>query len=545
MKKLSILAVLALTLAAPVLALEVNQPEIQSVGNEVIQFENYTGPHKTIDSIESIEAIGKGLGSSVSRSVTTQGTFNLNGKYSIIHAVDTSTAQKLDADILVLSENASVDHITNLRRIIASYLTSAYGYSAKDASTIATFVTIYNAVYRGRMDVFKDRYKDVVVQNLTADKCGLSTKWNEWPGKSQIVIPLSDLNGGLSTVDTTTITDKEVIDSMREDDDRGIDDRKEMVDLKEREAEEAEKKAEDAQKKADDAQKKADDAKKTSDDAQKKADDAQKAADEKKKDAESSPDDEKKQKEAEDAQKKADEAQQEADQAKEKADEAQKEADEAQKEADEAQEKADQKNEEAQEDREGIAQDQKEVIEKTAQSSQAEEVSTVIGLTSTSGTYSQMVKIDGNRGTLVKGSPVTVIRGKTILSAGSVSITDSTGKSVSSPAYMAVCGTNSGNGEVKLCLLDSENMEIQAESNEVLADNSVLVQNGSDYYCVIRDGESYVVAKYDAKLKLQQKSPVPVAPETPITVTAKGLVVTAPNGRPLLLKALDLTQVTE
>lgn len=531
MKKAILLPLVALSTIFALTALEVNQSEIQSVSSESIQFENYTGPHKTVDTLEAIRAIGTGLGKPVSRSVSTSATFNLNGKYSVIHAVDSTTKEKLDADILIIGSDATVDHIKNLRQIIASYLTAAYGYSEKDAATIATFVTVYNAVYRGRMQVFTERYKTVVTDNLTQSKCGLSTKWNEWPGQSQIVIPLSDLSGGLSTVDTSTISDREVIDSMREEDDRGIDERKEMVELKEREAEEAEKKAETAQQKADDAQKRADEA-------QKKADTARSTAEEKKQQAAQNPTDSTKQKEAEEAQKKADEAQKEADQAQE-------EADEAQEEADEAQDKADQKNEEAAQEREDIAQDQKEVIERTTAASATPQQTTVIGLTSTSGTYSQMVKVDAANGRLVKGSPVTVIRGKTILPAGNVNITDTTGKTVSSAAYMAVCGSASGSGTVKLCLLDSDNMEIQAESSETLADNSVLVQNGSDYYCVIQSGDSYVIGKYNASLKLQKSSTVAVSPETPITVTQKGLVVTAPNGAPVLLNAADLSQVKQ
>ena len=84
-----------------------------------------------------------------------------------------------------------MDHIDNLRRIIAAYLESAYGYSRQDSQTLAVFVTVYNAVYRGKLDVFKQKYKTVVTKNLTANKAGLALNYAEWPGKTQIVIPLS------------------------------------------------------------------------------------------------------------------------------------------------------------------------------------------------------------------------------------------------------------------------------------------------------------------------------------------------------------------
>ena len=173
-------AALSLTAMFSAAALGVDENEIRVTGDVgTIQFENYTGPHTVIETADAITEIGRGLGRQVSRSVTKEGSFNLNGKYSIIHAIDENEKGKFDADILILNPNASVDHIKNLRRIIAGYLQAAYGYNSSDATTIATFVTVYNAVYRQKLDVFQDRYKTVVTKNLTKEKCGLSTKWNE------------------------------------------------------------------------------------------------------------------------------------------------------------------------------------------------------------------------------------------------------------------------------------------------------------------------------------------------------------------------------
>ncbi len=50
-----------------------------------------------------------------------------------------------------------------------------------------------------------------------------------------MVIPLmTGSAGSLSAVDTTSITDENVIGEMRQQDDMGLGDRREMVDLKER-----------------------------------------------------------------------------------------------------------------------------------------------------------------------------------------------------------------------------------------------------------------------------------------------------------------------
>ena len=100
-------------------------------------------------------------------------------------------------------------------------------------------------------------YKDVVVKNLSSNNCGLSVNYKDWPGNSQIVIPLFDIkDGGLSTVDTSVISDSQVVKHMQYDDDKNIESRKDMVDLKEREAEKASEKAQESQKNAVQEQKK-------------------------------------------------------------------------------------------------------------------------------------------------------------------------------------------------------------------------------------------------------------------------------------------------
>lgn len=575
MNKTAALAVLAVALlSSTAAALEVDRTEIRRTNGEIVEFQNYNGPHAIVESASSITAIGNSLGRQVSSNVNKPGSYNANGKYSVIHAYDASETGKYDADIIFINANASVDHIRNLRRIIAGYLTSAYGYSASDASTLATFVTVYNAVYRGQLDVFKARYKNAVTKNLTAADCGLSTRWSDWPGHSQIVIPLFDLNSDLSSVDTSVISDGKVVDSMREQDDRGVDERKNLVDLKEREAEKyaekaqqeqdkaddarktadtAQKKADDAQKDADTAQKKADTAQKTADNAKKNADTAQKKADDAKKAAKEDPDNKTKQqaattaqknadnakKTADNAQKTADNAQKTADNAQKKADEAQKTADSAKKTADDAQKTADstktvadKKQSEAQKERTEIAKDQQKVLLDAL--ANADNKNSVIGLKLVDKELSGMVKVDTTTGEVTRESPVTVIRGRTIYPVSSAGSDDGL-------LYVAICGDNAD--VVKLCLLDAYKMEIQAESNEVVNPSSVLVKDGNDYYCVIKDGSKNVIAKYDGALNLLLKSPVEVSGDTPITVTKSGIVATTAAKKIVLLNLKDLKPI--
>lgn len=535
MKKILSVFFVSLLISTNIFALEVDKTELQSTKSTTIEFISYTGPHKIIDSVEAIKGIGKSLGKEIAPSRDTSKTANLGNKYTVIHAIDENEIGKFDADIIFINKDANVDHITNLRRIISAYLVSAYDYSEADADTLAVFITVYNAVYRGDLDSFKNKYKDVVVKNLSSNNCGLSVNYKDWPGASEIVIPLYDVkNGGLSTIETSVISDKKVVESMKEDDDKNIESRKEMVDIKEREAEKSQEKANAAQKKAVEEQKKlkeekqkTKEAKAEAKKAEKKSEQAKAEAEEAKKEAEANPEDEELQKVAEEKQEEAEAAEQEAEEKQEALEEQQKaeatqeeKTEEAKEEAKTEQERADKKQTEAQTERKDIAKDQQIV-----QNNEIKEASTPssygIVLTDEANILSKLVKFNSETGEIIKSSPVTVIRNRTIYKTPD--------------AYIAIAGENEGNGTIKLVLIDIETMEIFAESEETVSDTSVLVNDGNEYYCVINYDDDWVVGKYDETLALKLKSKVNVKQSTPITVTESGIVVTDKNGNLKLL----------
>ncbi len=497
-------------------ALEVSQDELNSAGKgDEIVFTNYTGPHAVFNTADQIRAIGRGLGRTIAKDTSKSNTEGNIDRYYVIHAVDDSKNGKLDADILILGKNAGVDHIANLRRIITGYLIEAFNYDRKDAETISTFVTVYNAVYRGKIQVFNEKYKDIVTANLTEDKCGLALNWEDWPGKTQIVIPLTDQRTGLSVIDTSVISDRDVVDSMQEDDGRGVNDRKNMVDLKEREADEATEKARQAQLKVTEdtallAQEKAE-----LELLKKEASDAEKASAE-------DPDNEQK---ALDAQK-AKEAVEEQEQT---VKEIEKQVAEDKLNAAQAQSFSDKKVNEAQGERATIAQDQAQLSKIEAQNEGAPRV---LGLVSTdiNGTYSYLVKLNGNTGNVLQKSDVNVIRARAFYEEGN--------------NIIAIAGANVKNGAVKLVLIDKETLQIIKEGEEVVAETSVLVKDGSSYYCVVQEDKKFYTAKYSADLKCTSKSEVQVKPAAPITVTANGVITTGEDGKSILLDKDNLSLKT-
>ena len=533
MKKITCLLLISLLSISSIFSLEVDKNELNTTGNEIIEFINYTGPHKVIDSAQAIKEIGSDLGKDISLSVSS--TNGSNEKYYVVHSVTSESKDQLDADIIYIGSTATVDHVDNLRRIISGYLQSAYNYSEKDADTLAVFITVYNAVYRGKLDTFKSKYTEDVVENLSSENCGLSTNYKDWPGKSEIVIPLFDVkNGGLSTVDTSVIADSKVVDSMQEDEDRNIDSRKDMVDLKEREADESSEKAQEAQKEAVQEQKVLNETKKEAEEAKKEAEEAKKEAEEAKKVAEENPNDKKAQETAKEAEKKAEEATAKAEEKQQQVEEQQKKTDDAKEAAKEAQEIADKKQNEAQTERKEIAQDQQEIQqEKIAEAKANTEYGIII--VDEENLLSRLVKFNSDNGEIIRKSPVAVIRNRTIFEVGSEG----------SEQFISVAGDNAGNGTIKLVLMDQDNMEITRESNETLSEDSVLVKDGDDYYCVIDDNGKWVVAKYNAELSLRYKSSIAVKSSTPITITKSGVVVTDSTGQLMLLSKTDLSAITK
>ena len=511
-------------------ALEVNQPELESVGKDTIEFINYTGPHTVINTKDEISGIGSALGEKVAPNVANNYATGDNNKYYVIHAVDSSVTTGLDADILILGKNANVDHIKNLRSIISSYLVSAYGYSKEDADTLAVFITVYNAVYRNDLDTYKSKYKEVVTKNLTKENCGISVNYKDWPGNTQLVIPLlNPVDGGLSTIDTTIISDSTVIESMQEEDERGVDERKNLVDIKEREADVAQEEAKEAQKQATVAKQEVTQAKEELKKVEEEKQIVEKELEEAKEELEKNPTDSRVQEAVKEAEKKVEEAEEKVEEAVAKVEEKVEEAEKKAEEAKEAQSFADKKLTEAQTERSEIATDQQKNI---ADAKAEEKMITTYGLqlVDNSNLLSKLVFLDVETGKIVKSSPVQVIRNRSIVSTGN--------------GFAAIAGDTGENQAIRLVILDSENLEIVSQTEEDVAPNAVLVSADNYLYTVVKSTSGYVVAKYSNDLRLQAKSTLKVMETTPITVTDKGIVVTDSYGAVKLLSKSDLSTIT-
>ncbi|MBN1499834.1 MAG: hypothetical protein JW982_06760 [Spirochaetes bacterium] len=228
MKFKGIFLLCVILIAASVNAVEVNVQEIQNI--KKIDFINYTGPAKQNDGINNIYSIGRGL-ASLSKGRDNQ-KINFTMKYSMIHAVSREDKDKMSADILIINPEAKVDHIKNIRRILAGYLQSRYNYTEKESLTLAIYATYYNAVYRGDLNFFNEKYKKVVTAQLNAKNAGIALKYTDWPGKTRIVIPLTEnsMRGTIEKLDPDELAGDKVRDKLRNDGE-SLDTRKDMIDI--------------------------------------------------------------------------------------------------------------------------------------------------------------------------------------------------------------------------------------------------------------------------------------------------------------------------
>ncbi len=243
--RLAAIALLAFLPLAGLAALDVAKTEIESTRDAKVTFVNYEGPQSVVQSSAEIRGIGTALGLEIGTGVGAAGRVGDFGRYAVIRAVDPTVVAGLDADIIVIGKDAVVDHIDNVRRIVAGYLEKAWGYSRADAATLAVFITVYNAVHRGDMVYFGSKYKAVVTRELSASDAGLATKWDEWPGKTRILIPLSSgaSPGAAGAVSTGTISGKEVTQGMKAEPGAGIPARQALVDIKQKEVGQAQDQA--------------------------------------------------------------------------------------------------------------------------------------------------------------------------------------------------------------------------------------------------------------------------------------------------------------
>jgi hypothetical protein len=482
-----------------------------------ITFINYEGPHARIETRSQIRNIGFSLGLALKSGTAQPGSLS---RYFVFHSVSSADGNRLDADIFGLGVDTGVDHIRNLRLIIQGYLEGAYDYTSRDAALLAEYITIYNAVYRGDWDYFSGRYKTPVVQNLNREKAGISIRFDEWPGRTLIVIPLG--SGGLSAVDTTSISDKRVVDELRKEDDRGVTERKEMVDLKEREAEAAEQKAAVQREAIKEEEKKI---------AQERAEVNQEREtieqERRQVQEEAAQGEDTRQKEEE-----LDRREAEADQKSEDLDQREDDLTEQREEARKTEEFAEQKSAEAQQEREDIARDQQEII--AQEDSQTRPPQGLLGasIESPDSSLGRLLRLNPSTGGELKRSPLDTVNIRTLSFAG--------GK------ILAVAGEKRGNGAIRLIEVNDNTLEMTKQGDDDIHPGSLLWISGEDIFAITapEDGSLYL-GRFNTGLVKQAQSNITVHPNASVSFQENMVLTQRTDGSAVILNARDLTEAVK
>ena len=550
-----VFALLSLFLVSMLGALEVDTVELEKGKSSSIVFINYEGPHALIETKEAIWGIGAALGRAVKAGATRAGQAN---RYFVFHSVTENEPQeKLDADIFGLGVDTGVDHIKNLRLILQGYLETAYSYSAVDARLLAEFITVYNAVYRGNWNYFTLRYRDAVIAAIQKDKAGLSIRFDEWPGRSLIVIPLgtTKLKGPLSVVDTSPLTEKPVVDEFRQKDDLGVSTRQDMVELKEREASQTKQTAEleraaiveEEKKLGDERAALAAERERIAAEERKLAD-GQKAAVEKPqaetKSATSDGAASGKQPTtdgtgAEPAKNTGTTTQelavvkQELEQKesalaeKEKTLEVKKEA------VAEAEAFVAAKDAEAVGERADIAKDQQEIIQKQdalAAAGKAPDGEFALRMTGPDSPFARLTVIDPANGMELRTSVLDTIHARSLLYLAD--------------RIVAVAGKAGGAGAVRLVILDKESLEMTAQGEDDIQDQSPIWLQGEDLFAIVSTGDGLKLGRFDQDLKRLAVSSVAIHPWASPSFPENLVVIQKVDGSVIVLSATDLGEKT-
>ncbi|MDR0638914.1 MAG: hypothetical protein LBG27_08465 [Spirochaetaceae bacterium] len=529
-KSISITAITILLFGTGFLFAQESPSETQPIDYAELQqnfspvtFINYEGPYARIDTRDQIWRIGYNLGNAVREGASFAGE---RSRYFVLHSVTDPEFGRLNADVFGLGPDVGVDHIRNLRLIMQGYLEAAYGYSAGDAALIAEFSTVYNAVFRGNWDYFSNRYKTALVQSLvsTPERAGLSIRFDEWPGQTLMMLPLlTAMPDSLSAIDTGVISGEEVIDEMRKDDDRGIEVRQGLVDLKEREAgEAAEAAAEQRQQIEEEERRIAEESREAEAERERVAVEKARIEEERAElDASDAPPEEKA---AEEERLQAeedvlDETTRRLDEDAEAREEQNRALDEQREEAAQNEALAEQRTEEARNEREAIAEDQAAIIAGGGgiiPDNAAWTGVLAIRLTDLSSDLGIPVRVEPNTGGELRRGILNTVHVHTLTT-------------IDDRAF-AIAGANTVNGAIRLIEIDLETLGMKVQGDTDLIETSPLWTNGESLYALVSVDGAIQLARFNLDLAQAAVTRSGVHSKSSVIFAASRLLVQGPDG---------------
>lgn len=530
MNRLAALA-LALTIGN-LFAQSVDEDELRRRDLNNIVFRNYVGPVMVINTAQEI----RGIGFALAAGVQNRERFTYAGKYSVIRVFQPEDP-KLSADIIVLEPAARVDHINGLNLIVSAYLERTFNYTREDARVLANFVTRYNALFRGNMDFFRNTYAAGVVQNLSAENAGLSTFYQEWPGRSRIVIPLrSSLSAGpRGLIDSDEVSRPEVTRAMPPTPEN-LQERREIVNIREREIQREEQAIQQREEQL--RQQQTQQApNQTPPNAQQQAQQTPPGQQPAQADRQNpqAPQNQSGQNQPppnrDDQQGR--QPQQNAQQTPAGQQPAATQQSPEQQELQRAREQLQQREENLQRDRQEIQQQEQQIAQAPQQRpAERERVDPVLFLSvDNDPNAAQFLMLDAAGRRRLARSDLNSIRGR---------------KYVDLPdGFLVIAGREGGDAAVRLVVVDKERLGVLRTGTHDIHPDSDLQAQGQNVYAVFRDGNTTRLGLFNPALELVRRTEATVRPQTVIQIQGQRLLVQGTDGRVLFLNPTTLESILE
>jgi hypothetical protein len=474
----------------------VAEEEITGIEPGSVEFLNYEGPHEVVQSAEEIRGIGSVLGLKDASPGAESSYF---GKYRVLHVIGEGEPGTFHADIFIITEEATVDHIDNVRRVIAGYLSASYGFEDDKADTLAEFITYYNAVYRGDMEYFRGKYKRAVIGELDPEKAGIATVYREWPGNTQMLIPLRDTAEGAEP-SADEAGGEEVVQKVREEEeDKGVEQRRDMVEIREEQLAEDEEELEERKEEAEEQEEQVEQAEEELAREEERIEEQRETG---------APEEE------------IAEAEEDLEEQREEVERQREEVEEEKEEIERAEEEQEERREDIQEERERIAEDQQEMIEEEEERRRAEEegppartVPFVLFQKSGGDLFGTIVKANAETGEIMSRSEVNVIRSREMV--------------LQDDRLIVVAGVDEPPRTVRLVAVDGESLKAVGESDADVHPDSAIRMREGDIYAVVRQDGSWRLGRLSGQLQLRTTSEREAAPYTGISFDGETVFVQA------------------
>lgn len=160
--------------------------EAEIKDSEKIDFRNKTHKKAASETKFLHESTGKTLATMVSNKPNEM--HSLDGLRAI--RVASTEKNKFGADVIYLDANTSFGHINSIQRVLSGYIQTAFDYNSARSDILAIYVLYYNGMHRGNFPFFESKYSKALLKKLSSSNVGIAIKYKDWPGKTELIIPI-------------------------------------------------------------------------------------------------------------------------------------------------------------------------------------------------------------------------------------------------------------------------------------------------------------------------------------------------------------------